>query len=328
MQEPSTERKISSSPVRLSTEKRQTLILSGLSGAGKSSILAMLEDLGYEVVDNPPLEILETLADHSSERRAIGIDVRSYGFKAEALLNKLQKLRENKNLSIELLYTTADEEVLMKRFTATRRRHPLSMHYESGHHGECASLREGIAKEIALLEPICQAADDVLDTSDLTLPALRQLVQNRFSGNKDYKMGVTVTSFAFPHGLPREADMIFDARFLKNPYYVESLRERTGQDSDVVAHIAEDEDYERFYQKILEMVKLVLPRFAKEGKKYVTIGIGCSGGRHRSVALTEKLGHDLNVMAQKGLPRDQDFSLTVAHRELKKQTHFQVKANI
>ncbi|KMQ90019.1 glmz -inactivating ntpase [Lasius niger] len=279
----------------------------------------MLEDLGYEVVDNPPLEILEALAEHSSPLRAIGIDVRSYGFKAEALLKKLQKLREKNNLPIKLLYTTADEEVLMKRFTATRRRHPLSMHYEAGHQGEHTSLREGIAKEIALLEPICQAADDVLDTSDLTLPALRQLVQNRFSGNKDYKMGVTVTSFAFPHGLPREADMIFDARFLKNPYYVEALREKTGQDPEVVAHIAEDEDYGRFYQAILKMVELVLPRFAKEGKKYVTIGIGCSGGRHRSVALTEKLGHDLQALIAQGLPREQDFSLTIAHRELKKQ---------
>lgn len=303
-------------------ETSHTLILSGLSGSGKSSILGMLEDMGYEVVDNPPLEFLAALAYHSSPLRAIGIDVRSYGFKAEALLDHLQTLKKANKTSIELVYTKADEDVLIKRFTATRRRHPLSMSYGKDRKGERASLRDGIAKEIELLEPICQAADSVLDTSDLTLPDLRELIQKRFIGNKDYKMSVTVTSFAFPHGLPREADMIFDARFLKNPYYIEALREKTGQDPEVVAHVAEDADYEKFYAEILKMVQLVLPRFAKEGKKYVTIGIGCSGGRHRSVALTERLGKDLLALMKTGLPREIDFSLTVAHRELKTQKNY------
>ncbi|QCE35025.1 RNase adapter RapZ [Acetobacteraceae bacterium] len=305
-----------------SEERQHTLILSGLSGSGKSSILAMLEDLGYEVVDNPPLEFLDALAKHASPLRAIGLDVRSYGFKSEILLEKLQLLRQDKHACVELLYTAADEEVLMKRFTATRRRHPLSMGYKSENQEEGASLREGIKKEIALLDPVCQAADNVLDTSDLTLPVLRQLVQKSFGGNRDYKMSVTVMSFAFPHGLPREADMIFDARFLQNPYYIESLREKTGLDQDVVAHVAEDADYEEFYQEILKMMRLVLPRFAKEGKKYVTIGIGCSGGRHRSVALTERLSKDLNALMKAGLPREIDFSLAVVHRELKKQQSF------
>lgn len=287
-------------------ERQRVLLVSGLSGAGRTSILRALEDVGFEAIDNPPTEAIEDLVADGppdpTRRVAVGVDVRSRGFNPEALLDVLARLKATPGLRAELIFAWADETVLLRRFTETRRRHPLSPQ---------GRVRDGIAAEQLQTAELRAAADLVLDTSDLSLVALRQWIDRHFGpGAAEDRMGglaVAVTSFAFPAGLPRDADMVLDARFLRNPHYDKALRPRTGIDPEVAAYVAADPDYERFFQKMLELIQLVLPRFVQEGKKYATIAIGCTGGRHRSVAIAEKLGSHLT---QTG------WRVTVTHREL------------
>lgn len=290
-------------------ERQRVVLVSGLSGAGRASILRALEDVGFEAIDNPPTEAIPDLVADGppdpSRRVAIGVDVRSRGFNVEALLDVLGRLKATPGLRTELLFAWADESVLLRRFTETRRRHPLSPQ---------GRVSDGIAAEQAQTAQLHAAADLVLDTSELSLAALRQWIDQRFGPHaKDDPQGglaVSVTSFAFPAGLPREADMVLDARFLRNPHYDKLLRPRTGLDPEVAAYVAEDPDFDRFFRKMAELVRLVLPRFVQEGKKYATIAIGCTGGRHRSVAIAEKLGSHLT---QAG------WRVTITHRELARE---------
>jgi UPF0042 nucleotide-binding protein len=290
-------------------ERQHVVLVSGLSGAGRSSILRALEDVGFEAIDNPPTEAIEDLvADGPPEpqrRVAVGVDVRSRGFNVRALLDVMARLKATPGLRAELIFAWADESVLLRRFTETRRRHPLSPR---------GRVADGIAAEQRQTAQLRAGADLVLDTTDLSLVALRQWIDRRFGPDaKDDPQGglaVAVTSFAFPAGLPREADMVFDARFLHNPHYDPGLRPRTGRDPEVAAYVATDPDFERFFRKMAELVQLVLPRFVQEGKKYATIAIGCTGGRHRSVAIAEKLG---SLLAQTG------WRVTVTHRELARE---------
>lgn len=266
---------------------RRILLVTGLSGAGKSSILRILEDLGYEVIDNPPLRMLDEIVTRAERPVAIGVDSRTRGFDTAAVLTELGRLRLDPALQAELIYATAEEGVLLRRYTATRRRHPLAMR---------GTVTEGIRAEIDLTARLRAAADMVIDTSDLPPPELRQVVEMRFGpgrGHVGEGLTVALMSFAFPAGLPREADMVFDARFLRNPYYDPDLSVRTGLEADVAAYVAADPDYRRFLDQIAAMLDLVLPRFVREGKKYATIAIGCSGGRHRSVTLVEALATHL-----------------------------------
>jgi RNase adapter protein RapZ len=270
---------------------RRILLVTGLSGAGKSSILRILEDLGYEVIDNPPLGMMDEIVTRAEQPVAIGVDSRTRGFDAAAVLAALARLRVNPELQAELIYATAEESVLLRRYTATRRRHPLAMR---------GTVKEGIEAEIALTARLRAAADMVIDTSDLPPPELRQVVEMRFAPRRDRMAeGLTVAlmSFAYPSGLPREADMVFDARFLRNPYYDADLSALTGLDQAVADHVASDPDYRRYLEQIEAMLGLVLPRFVREGKKYATIAIGCSGGRHRSVTLVEALARRLAEQA-------------------------------
>lgn len=290
-------------------DRQRVVLVSGLSGAGRASILRALEDVGFEAIDNPPTEaIVDLVADgppEPSRRVAVGVDVRSRGFNVEALLEVMARLRATPGLRAELVFAWADESVLLRRFTETRRRHPLSPQ---------GRVTDGIAAEQRQTAQLRARADLVLDTSDLSLAALRQWIDRRFGpdAQDDPQSGlaVAVTSFAFPAGLPREADMVMDARFLRNPHYDPGLRARTGRDPQVAAYIAEDPDFEQFFRKMAELVQLVLPRFVEEGKKYATIAIGCTGGRHRSVAIAEKLGA---LLTQTG------WRVTVTHRELARQ---------
>ncbi|QHM91251.1 RNase adapter RapZ [Acetobacter pasteurianus] len=293
---------------------RRILLVSGLSGAGKSSILRILEDLEHEVIDNPPLGMLDDIVARAERPVAIGVDSRTRGFDASAVLEAMARLRMNPHLRVELIYATADESVLLRRYTATRRRHPLAPH---------GSIKEGIEEEIALTAPLRAAADLVIDTTDMPPPELRQFVESRFSpwtGGAQEGLTVALMSFAYPAGLPREADIVFDARFLRNPHYVPELAPKTGLDADVAEYVAEDRDYLPFLNQIHTMLQLVLPRFVQEGKKYATIAIGCSGGRHRSVTIVEALAKRLS--APDGMGKYEGagkWPIMVMHRELARQ---------
>ncbi|MDG6094884.1 RNase adapter RapZ [Acetobacter sp. AN02] len=291
------------------TSPPRVLLVTGLSGAGKSTILHILEDLGREVIDNPPLGMLDAIAARADRPLAIGVDSRTRGFDARSVLEALLRLKQGPGPSAELIYATADETSLLRRYTATRRRHPLA---------PLGSVKEGIEAEIALTATLRDRADLVIDTSDLSTPELRRLVETRFG---DWLRGpgegltVTLMSFAYPAGLPREADMVFDARFLRNPHYEADLREKTGLDEPVAAYVSADPDYAAYFTGILSMLCLILPRFVKEGKKYATIAIGCSGGRHRSVTIAEALARQL-VRPEGAGPGSDAWPVAVFHREL------------
>ena len=281
---------------------RPFVVVTGLSGAGKSSVMNLLEDLGYETVDNPPLNILESLVEDGTLPLAAGIDSRTRGFDAEQLKRALQTLRRRAGVALSMIYVTAEAPVLLRRYTETRRRHPLAPGGTLG-----TSVAEGIARETAILAPLLDTADLVVDTSDLPLPALRQLIESRFRPDDAPGMAVLLQSFGYPKGLPREADLVFDVRFLRNPHYVPALKPLTGHDSGVAAYVVADPDFPAFWQRLTGFLDPLLPRYVAEGKKYLTIALGCTGGRHRSVLVTERLADHL---------RSQGWRVDVTHREL------------
>jgi UPF0042 nucleotide-binding protein len=297
---------VTSSPAR-----QQVVLVSGLSGAGKASVMHALEDLGFEAVDNPPLPLFETLVgrpDGAGARRlALGVDARTRGFDADAVVGTLGRLRQNPTIWPELIFAWADETVLLRRYTETRRRHPLAPE---------GRVLDGIAAEQELTAPLRDAADWVIDTSDLPPADLRRMIERRYGAlagaAPQAGLAVTLVSFAFAAGLPREADMVFDTRFLRNPHYVPSLRALTGREQGVGAYIEGDPDFAAFFKRVTDLLDLVLPRFVQEGKKYATVGVGCTGGRHRSVYIVEKLGQ---ILAEAG------WRVTVTHRELARSSH-------
>ena len=247
------------------------VFVTGLSGAGLSSALDALEDLGYEVFDNFPVRLVEQLlegSDPSGKPVAIGFDTRTRDFDIEEII----RLSEDK--SALLMTLIADEAVLQNRFALTRRRHPLA---------KDRPVSAGIKKEMTLLHPLRDAADIVIDTTELSIHDLRRVIRGHFETRAPDAMNLTLMSFGFKHGLPREADMIFDARFLRNPHWEESLKDQTGLDEPVQRYIEEDEDFSGFIENIKALLAPLLPRYTKEGKSYLTIGVGCTGGHHRSV---------------------------------------------
>ena len=285
------------------------VLVTGLSGAGKASILRALEDLGFEAVDNPPLKLIEDLVGRAepgtAPKLAVGVDARTRGFDADAVLATLARLRLNPVLRPELVFAWADEAALLRRYTETRRRHPLAPN---------GRVIDGVVAEHALTAPLQEAADLVIDTTDLPLPGLRRLIERRYgpgaAAGEQGGLSVSLLSFAFPAGLPREADMVFDARFLRNPHYVSALKPRTGLDPEVGAYVEADPDYPAFFAHLVTMLSLLLPRFVQEGKKYVTITIGCTGGRHRSVHIVEQLASKLT---------ETGWRVTTTHRELARE---------
>lgn len=289
--------------------RQPVVLVSGLSGAGKASVLRALEDIGFDAIDNPPLELVEGLvnsADGVRRRIAVGIDARSRGFDPDAVLQTLARLQQNPALRPELVFAWADEAVLLRRYTETRRRHPLAPQ---------GRVSDGIAAEQQITAPLYSAADLVIDTSDLPLAALRQLIERRYGADAAEEpqtgLSISLISFAFPAGLPREADMVLDARFLRNPHYDPQLRPRTGSDPEVAAYVAADPDFPAFFQQITGLLALVLPRFIQEGKKYATIAVGCTGGRHRSVTIVERLATYLS---------ESGWRVSTSHRELARES--------
>jgi UPF0042 nucleotide-binding protein len=282
--------------------RRQVVLVTGLSGAGKASILRVLEDLGYETVDNPPLAVLEALVGDGGQPLAAGVDSRTRDFDPQAALLLLERLRLRPDITATLVFATADADALLRRFTETRRRHPLAPGGPRGH-----NVADGIAREAALLAPLRETAEMLVDTTDLPLPELRRMVERRFGIEGAAGMGVSVLSFAYPKGLPREADLVFDLRFLRNPHYDEALRPLTGRDPAVAAFIEADPDFAPFWRCMTEMLAPLLPRYAQEGKKYLTIALGCTGGKHRSVLAAERLAHHIF---------SQGWRVDLFHREL------------
>jgi RNase adapter protein RapZ len=292
------------------------VVVSGLSGGGKASVLRALEDIGYEAVDNPPLEMLEHMVASGEGRLAIGIDARTRGFNAAAVLDVIRRVRAGGGVRVDLVYAWANEAALLRRFTETRRRHPLAPQ---------GRVVDGIDAELLLTAELREQADLVVDTSDLPLAGLRGLIEEHFGAAADRdqaRMVVSLVSFAYSRGLPPEADLVFDARFLRNPHYDPMLRPRTGLEPGVAAYIEADADFAKFFAAIVAIVNLVLPRFVQEGKKYATVTIGCTGGRHRSVHLIEKLATSLtNQMAAASHKAETECSwrVHVTHRELARQ---------
>jgi len=288
-----------------STSPRTILIVTGLSGAGKSTSLRTLEDAGWETVDNLPLMLLDRLlaapapqGHEAMEDRplAIGIDSRTRGFSAQAVLARMASLRALGESQVEMLFLDCAGAVLEQRYAETRRRHPLALDRPAS---------DGIARERELLEPLRRAADHVIDTTDMATNTLQQAIRQRFS--ESFESTLTLLSFGFARGVPRNADLMFDMRFLRNPYWDESLRERTGLDPAVRAYVTADPLFETAIGQIEALLETVLPRYSEDGKAYVTVAFGCTGGRHRSVCVTEEIAERLRAAG---------FSPTIAHRNL------------
>src|SRR5579859_508527 len=276
------------------------VVVTGMSGAGKSLTLKWLEDLGYEAVDNLPLSMLGALlrGGEPGKPLAIGIDIRTRDFGAHSMMAELDRLQEETKVPLFLLFLESDDEVLSRRFTETRRRHPLAVD---------RPLLDGIAHERVLVSPLKSRADLVIDTSSLPPAELRRVLAGHFQREAKAPLLLFVTSFSYRRGLPREADLVFDVRFLDNPHYVPELKPHSGKDDDVAAFISADSGFAPFFAGLTALIRPLLPRFTHEGKSYLTIAIGCTGGRHRSVYVAEKLAAWL---------REQGQQVDLRHRDL------------
>lgn len=278
------------------------VIVTGMSGAGRSTAMKALEDLGYEAVDNPPLSLLSSLLtpDTGGGRPlAIGVDARTRDFGAAPFLEELNGLIRMEGFRVRLLFLDSDAEVLQRRFSETRRRHPVTPNRR---------VTDGIAYEHDLLAPLRDRADEVIDTTDMAIGELKRLLISNYALEPARGLTVFVTSFAYRHGLPHEADLVFDVRFLQNPHYVDELRLQNGLDQPVGEFIEQDPDLEGFFWRLTELLDPLLPRFDAEGKSYLTIAVGCTGGKHRSVYTADRLGSWL---------REKGERVSVNHRDLK-----------
>ncbi len=287
-------------------QKVRLTLVTGVSGGGKSSALKILEDLGYEAVDNMPLSMVARLIDGSkttsspAQPLAIGVDIRTRDFDASTLLGLLDSLHEHTEIDVALLFVDCDDEVLHRRYKETRRRHPLAAD---------RPVADGIVRERRIMEAVRARADVVIDTTDFALADLKTRLGAAFGLDEDPGLAIFVLSFSFKRGVPRDADLVFDVRFLRNPYYDLSLRSMSGQNADVQAYIRKDDAFAGFFDHLTEMIGPLLPRYHAEGKSYLTIAFGCTGGRHRSVFLTE---HFAAWLGENG------WSAKIRHRDLDK----------
>ncbi|MEH6645234.1 RNase adapter RapZ [Sulfitobacter sp.] len=279
---------------------RRIVFVTGPSGAGRSSTLNVLEDAGFEVIDNLPMRLLPLLFDEPDQTRplALGIDARNRDFSTNTVINLLGTLATRPGIVAELVFLDCSTDVLLRRFSETRRRHPMAPADRPG---------EGIEAEQDLLAPLRARADVLIDTSDLNVHELRAEVEHWFAPGGKRHMTVTVQSFSYKRGLPRSVDMVYDCRFLKNPYWEPSLRDLNGTDPRVASHVATDKRYHEFAQKVLDLSLLILPACREEGKSHFSIAFGCTGGQHRSVTLAES--HALRL-AEEG------WQVSIRHREL------------
>lgn len=286
------------------TAIRRLVLITGLSGSGKGSALKAFEDLGYYCVDNLPVGLMPKFAEMCAAtgshipRSAVVVDIRE-GESLSQLPIAYQRL-DRKGLKVSLVFLEAADEALIQRFEETRRPHPL---------GRNLPVREGIRLERSLLKPMRRLADAVIDTSRMNVHELRQLIQDRFGGRKRKTMLISVQSFGFKHGIPHDADLVFDVRFLPNPNYVSGMREKSGCDPEVRQFVESHAQTREFINRLSDLLFFLLPQYVREGKSYLTIAIGCTGGRHRSVALAEHIG---SIMEEEG------YKTKVSHRDLRR----------
>ena len=280
--------------------RRPVVLITGMSGAGLYSALKVFEDLGYEAVDNLRLGLIPELVEESKDGKAlaIAIDTRNANFGIDAFLQVYNQLGERPDIRVHMLFLECSDEALQRRFTETRRRHPLALD---------RPVTDGIKSEREILWRLRNEADHVLDTSNLSVHDLRRIVAGQYRLNTESGLTVFVSSFSFKQGIPREADLLFDVRFLANPYWEPALRPMTGQDEKVEVYIKKDKDYQSFMDHLAALLVPLLPRYQLEGKSYLTIAIGCTGGRHRSVFIAEQLA---TILAGSG------YIVGIAHRDM------------
>lgn len=280
------------------------VVVTGMSGGGKSTALRMLEDAGFYCVDNLPVPLIEKFVELIAvpggevSKVALGLDVRA-DQPFEDAQKVLEKLKEN-GYNFEILFMEAGDKVLLKRYKETRRMHPLT---------PGGSVEDGIAKERKILRDIRGKSDYVLDTSKLLTRELKEEIDRIFVQNKEYNsLMVTISSFGFKYGIPADADLVFDVRFLPNPFYIEELKYKTGNDKEIQDYVMGFEEAERFIEKLKDMLEFLIPNYVKEGKYQLVVAIGCTGGKHRSVTLANKL--------YEGLKDKGNYGLKIAHRDI------------
>jgi RNase adapter protein RapZ len=286
---------------------RQLVVITGLSGSGKGSVLKAFEDLGFYCVDNLPLDLIPKFADLCHEpgshiqRAAVVVDIRE-GDVLSRLPSAYQGLHRE-GLKVSLVFLEASDKILIRRFEETRRPHPL---------GRDLPVREGIRLERMLLKPMRQLADAVVDTSRMNVHELRDFIQARFGGLKTRRaLLISVVSFGYRFGVPPDADLVFDVRFLPNPNYVANLKDKTGQHRAVQRFMDNYPQTKEFEVRLVDMILYLLPHYIREGKSYLTVAIGCTGGRHRSVALAERIASDLE---------SEGYKTKLVHRDIGKHS--------
>jgi UPF0042 nucleotide-binding protein len=283
-------------------KKIRLILVSGPAGAGRTTAIRSLEDLGFEAIDNLPLDLVKSVLKpkKASEKIAIGLDTRGRDFSVQGLLGLLKSLSSLEHVDFELLYLSCTMEVLLRRYSETRRRHPLA---------DGKSPHEGIEQELILLEPIRHKADILIETSGLTPHELKSSIKKLFLNKGVNLLSISLKSFSYKRGLPRGTDMTLDCRFLKNPHWQDELRDKTGLDPSVSEFVASDPKFSEFIEHITKLLLFLLPSFKEEGKSSVEIGFGCTGGIHRSVAVTETVAKKL---------ADSGWNVSIKHREIER----------
>ncbi|GAB6052245.1 RNase adapter RapZ [Magnetospira thiophila] len=298
---------MSDAPVSPGPTSRPVLLVTGLSGAGKTSALKALEDMGYETVDNIPLTFLGALVagnrlspqqDREVPLLAIGMDVRTRGFGIAAVVEELDRLRRVEQVEVQVLFLDCDDAELHRRYVETRHRHPLAVD---------RPVLDGVREERRLLSALRGRADVVLDTSALPLGELKAQLRQHFMAEAGQQLSIFVMSFGFKRGIPRDADLLFDVRFLRNPHYDPALRPLNGRDAPIADFVGSDPAFAPFFDNLTRLIAPLLPRYAAEGKSYLTITLGCTGGRHRSVYTAERLGHWLTAQGHRVQIRHRDL---------------------
>ena len=282
----------------------RVVVISGLSGSGKSTAIRALEDIGFFCIDNLPIVLLPKLVElfpssgDEIEQIALVVDARESRF-LDQFQENIDRIRAEGG-RVEVVFLECSDKILIRRYNETRRRHPLAPD---------DSVEEGIQRERKLLQSLRQAAGQVFDTSDLNPHQLRQMVQERYTRiQPGHEMNLVLLSFGFKHGIPAQADLVFDARFLPNPYFVADLKGKDGTDAEVASYVMGDDDARKFLESILGFISDFRPLYDREGKSYLTVGIGCTGGRHRSVALVEEIHHRLDPAAGPVVVRHRDMN--------------------
>ncbi|WP_254445456.1 RNase adapter RapZ [Ruegeria arenilitoris] len=286
------------------TAQTRIVLVTGPSGAGRSTAIHVLEDLGYEAIDNLPMGLLLRLMEGADPSRpmALGIDARNRDFSTIGFIELVAKLGRMSQVDLSTLYLDCSDDVLLRRFSETRRRHPVATD---------ASPETGIRQEKELLEPIREIADTLIDTSVLNVHQLRSEVERWFAPEGGRHLAVSIESFSYKRGLPLGLDMVFDCRFLANPYWRPELREADGRNPDVASYVQADTNYAAFFERVVELLLSLLPAFKVEGKTHLSVAFGCTGGQHRSVAMAEAVA---KALAEQGQP------VAIRHREMERRS--------